>query len=66
MQYFEDEKGLLRRVDFWSRKFLAKKPLQICCFGKYCLYLSSNREMEIGYFKFYRPWKAGNTRTNWR
>ena len=66
MQYFEAEKGLLRRGKFWPRKFLAKKSFQICCFGKYCLYLSSNREMKIEYFKFYQPSKTGNARMNWR
>ena len=66
MQYFEAEKGLLRKGKFWPRKFLAKKPPQICCFGKYCLYLSSNREMKIEYFKFYQPSKIGNTRMDWR
>jgi hypothetical protein len=66
MHYFESGNNLLDVGKFGPRKFLAKKSFQICCFGKYCLYLSSNREMKIGYFKFYQPWKTGNTRIDWR
>ena len=66
MRYFGRGVNSFENGEFRPRKFLAKKSSQICCFGKYCLYLSSNREMKIEYFKFYQPSKTGNARMNWR